>query len=211
MENLGQVVFGERLKASPYNITYRSNMTSVFLCKAKHYDLSKRSHRRKLHFLRERIIESYMHTWVIDNMPLTWCYRVLNTNKQFCRTRFPLGCHISKMGLKQEWCYISVSCIYIFSLSHSLSLSLFQSKLNSKGTYIFNHVQFMIWYHGSDNEEGHIVKASVALASCKDKTCNTPLKFPPIRKKAAANTDPFDIQYSYSVVFMVCDTILLLK
>lgn len=72
-----------------------------------------------------------------------------------------------------------------------------------KGTYIFNHIQLMIWYHGSQEDGGHIVKASIALASCKDFPCSgesKPLKIPPFKRDSK---NKFDIQYSYSVVFIV--------
>lgn len=107
-ENLGQVVFGDRLRASPYNISYRLNVSNHKLCE-RNYDLSKKADRVKVKFLRERIMEGYMHSWVIDNMPVTWCYHVMNSDKQFCTTRFPVGCYVNKDGTKQESCYISVS------------------------------------------------------------------------------------------------------
>lgn len=107
-ENLGQVVFGERLRASPYIIDYRENKTFATLCK-KTYDFSQANDRDKLFFIITRIQEGYMHAWVIDNMPVTWCYKVLNTEKQFCTPRFPVGCYVSKDGTRQESCYISVN------------------------------------------------------------------------------------------------------
>lgn len=77
---------------------------------------------------------------------------------------------------------------------------LLQSKLRKPGaTYIFNHIQFLIWYHSGTNNDGHIVKASVAVASCDKLPCKptgSPAKIP---KKGK-----FKIDYSYSVVFMVC-------
>ena len=76
VENLGQVVFGERLRASPYEvcmihcnselfklfslqITYLENVTDKVLCK-KEYD---RVDDSKLKFLRDRIHEAYMYQW----------------------------------------------------------------------------------------------------------------------------------------------------
>ena len=107
-ENLGQVVFGERLRASPYELFYRENKTFASLC-TRSYNLEKRRSRKKLSFIVSRIKEEYMHAWVIDNMPVTWCYKILNSDKQFCSPRFPVGCYVSKDGTRQEACYISVS------------------------------------------------------------------------------------------------------
>ena len=115
-ENLGQVVFGERLRASPYKIMYRKNVTNQNLCK-KTYSLKTKKDRKIVHFLRERIIEGYMHSWVIDNMPVTWCYHMATTDKQYCTTRFPVGCHVSKDGTRQDACYISVRASIISSTS----------------------------------------------------------------------------------------------
>ena len=50
-----------------------------------------------------------MHSWVIDNMPVTWCYMVASTGARYCTPKFPIGCHIRKDGSKQEACFISVS------------------------------------------------------------------------------------------------------
>ena len=119
-ENLGQVVFGDRLRASPYKIIYRKNVTNQNLC-TKQYKLSVKKDRKVIHFLRERIIEGYMHAWVIDNMPVTWCYHMAAADKQFCTTRFPIGCHVSKDGVRQDSCYISVSQTWGNSNSNSNS------------------------------------------------------------------------------------------
>ncbi len=32
---------------------------------------------------RERIYEAYMHQWVVDNMPVTWCYSIMESDKSF--------------------------------------------------------------------------------------------------------------------------------
>ena len=61
-----------------------------------------------------------MHAWVIDNMPVTWCYKIMNSNKQYCSPRFPVGCYVSKDGTRQEACYISVR-----SSSEALHLSMY--------------------------------------------------------------------------------------
>lgn len=210
-ENLGQVVFGERLRTSPYKITYQQNSTNTKLCSRK-YDLSKRADRRKLHFIRERIIEGYMHAWVIDNMPVTWCYHLTSSEKQFCTTRFPVGCHVSKDGTRQEACFVSVSLChqfvfiisssYFFFLLPFLSLLLLQPKMSRAGsTYIFNHVQFLIWYHSGStriHNDGHVVKTSVALASCDSPHCSSTSDPVKLKKKGELHID-----YSYSVVFMV--------
>ena len=64
-------------------------------------------------------------------------------------------------------------------------------------TYIFNHIQFLIWYHKKSEHDNRIVKASVALASCEDNTCSNPMKI------SSGSKGKYDIKYSYTVLFMV--------
>ena len=67
--------------------------------------------RKRLNFLRERIHESYMHQWVIDNMPVTWCYSVMESDRPFCTTHFPVGCFVTKEGVRHDACYLSVRVV----------------------------------------------------------------------------------------------------
>lgn len=64
-----------------------------------------------LDFLRQRIEETYMHSWVIDNMPVVWCYDTImeGESKRYCTTRFALGCFVSDNGRAQESCAMVVS------------------------------------------------------------------------------------------------------
>ena len=64
-----------------------------------------------LEFLRQRIEESYMHSWVIDNMPVVWCYDTVmeGESKRYCNTRFALGCFVSENGRAHESCAMVVS------------------------------------------------------------------------------------------------------
>ena len=50
-----------------------------------------------------------MHQWVIDNMPVTWCYSIMESDQPYCTTRFPVGCFITPEGVKHDACYLSVS------------------------------------------------------------------------------------------------------
>ena len=40
---------------------------------------------------------SYEQHWIIDNMPVTWCYDTEGSNK-FCTTGFPMGCYVTPQG-----------------------------------------------------------------------------------------------------------------
>lgn len=63
----------------------------------------------KLGFLYDRIHENYMQQWVIDNMPVTWCYSIVESKQPYCTTRFPVGCYVTPEGVRHDACYLSVS------------------------------------------------------------------------------------------------------
>lgn len=52
-----------------------------------------------------------MHQWVIDNMPVTWCYSVVESSEPYCTTRFPVGCYVTPEGVRHDACYLSVSIL----------------------------------------------------------------------------------------------------
>ena len=79
----------------------------VILCNKTY--VKKRASREKLKFLKERIHEGYMQQWVVDNMPVTWCYSILESSKPFCTTRFPVGCYVTEGGQRHDACFLSVS------------------------------------------------------------------------------------------------------
>ena len=112
-------------------IKFAENITAGRKLCTKSYKKGNKDDKAKLEFLRERIHESYMHQWVIDNMPVTWCYSIMESDQPYCTTRFPIGCFITPEGVKQDACYLSVSQIksilshvYIYWTTRgSLSLS----------------------------------------------------------------------------------------
>ena len=137
-----QVVFGERLRASAYEVSamiiiqdfriyswiwcefqvrFAENVTYGRKLCTKTYEGGNKDDEAKLNFLRERVHESYMHQWVIDNMPVTWCYSTLGGGKPYCTTRFPIGCFVTREGVKDDVCYLSVSSV---PRSRELSLDL---------------------------------------------------------------------------------------
>jgi len=52
-----------------------------------------------------------MHQWVIDNMPVTWCYSIVESSDLYCTTRFPVGCYVTKEGVRHDACYLSVGVL----------------------------------------------------------------------------------------------------
>lgn len=184
-ENLGQVVFGERIRPSMYNITFKKDVRCKTLCK-KTYKNGDKEQMKKLDFLRDGIALNYQNHWIIDNMPVTWCYEVADETAKYCSTGFPIGCHVSEDGQARDACVTS-------------------SKFNERGMhYVFNHVDIIIKYqdgNGQDWDGACLMSAQVSPKSLKHEKegeCgDLPAMGIPTEPK-----DELSITYSYSVSFM---------
>lgn len=96
VENLGQVVFGERIRPSPYKLNFLENVECKAVC-TKTYRLSDSEAHKKLNLLKVGSGLYYQHHWILDNMPVTWCYLVNDGGRIYCSTGFPMGCQINKV------------------------------------------------------------------------------------------------------------------
>ncbi|KAF3825699.1 hypothetical protein GH733_006526, partial [Mirounga leonina] len=96
-ENLGQVLFGERIEPSPYKFTFNKEETCKLVC-TKTYHTEKAEDKQKLEFLKKSMI--------VDNMPVTWCYDV-EDSQRFCNPGFPIGCYITDKGHAKDACVIN--------------------------------------------------------------------------------------------------------
>lgn len=195
VENLGQIVFGERIRPSPYNISFLRNESCKLLCQ-KSYDLSNNDDIRKVNRLRKGIFENYQHHWIVDNMPVTWCY-LTEDNQQYCSIGFPMGCHVDERGIGQNACLIS-------------------PRYNQPNSYyIFNHVDIKITYHSGENEAwgvafgnkgGRIISVKIVPRSIKydqkpsQDSCL--VESPKLLAIPGENTgEKIDVYYTYSVEF----------
>ena len=70
-ENLGQVVFGERIRSSPYEIFFNKESGKCKTVCTKEYDSSKKDDNIKLDFLKKGMSMNYQHHWIVDNMPVS--------------------------------------------------------------------------------------------------------------------------------------------
>ncbi|KAL1124782.1 hypothetical protein AAG570_001403 [Ranatra chinensis] len=200
VENLGQVVFGERIRPSPYKIEFLKNETCKLLCK-KVYKGGAKASVAKLNDLKKGMSLNYQHHWIVDNMPVTWCYP-LEDSKQFCSTGFPMGCYVRDSMSSEDVCTIS-------------------QKYNKRRTYyIFNHVDLVITYHSGKGEEwgstfrengGRIVSVKVLPRSIAHgaepldcKSSAEPLEIPGGNLE---DNKELEITYSYSVKFILNNTV----
>lgn len=116
-ENLGQVVFGERIKPSPYTIEFMKNISCQEVCRKTYTSASN----NLLNELRKGISLNYQHHWIVDNMPVTTCYE-MGGPKLYCSTGFPMGCNS-----RRDTCTTDPK--------------------NRDAYYIYNHVDLTITYH----------------------------------------------------------------
>ncbi|KAF3694042.1 Transmembrane 9 superfamily member 2 Precursor [Channa argus] len=184
-ENLGQVLFGERIESSPYKFNFKQDIKCKKVCK-KDYKKGNQGETAKLDFLKMGMQLNYQHHWIIDNMPVTWCYDVEDGQK-YCNPGFPIGCLVTSDGRAKDACVIN-------------------AEFNKKNTfYVFNHVDIKIIYHSGENEGwtgARLVAATLEPKSIKHvdennlncevtNTMEVPVEF----------ENDLSIIYSYSVTF----------
>ncbi|XP_072251599.1 transmembrane 9 superfamily protein member 5 isoform X2 [Leuresthes tenuis] len=184
-ENLGQVLFGERIESSPYKFNFNKNVKCQPVC-TKTYKKGSKEDTSKLDFLKLGMQLNYQHHWIIDNMPVTWCYDVEDGQK-YCNPGFPIGCLVTVDGRAKDACVIN-------------------SEFNKKNTfYVFNHVDIKISYHSATTEGwrgARLVAAtlepkSIKQADEKNVNCEAgnPMEVP------GDFESDVSIVYTYSVTF----------
>jgi len=202
-ENLGQVVFGERIRPSPYKIKFGENDAQCRVLCTKSYKKTEPDQQKKLALLRKGMFMNYQHHWIVDNMPVTWCYPVEN-GQHYCSTGFPMGCFVDKKGNPKDACVISRD----YSTANTY--------------YVFNHVDIEVSYHdghledwgrflNTDEVGGRIVavrltprsiehdKTEAAAGRCKAEPIGS---LRPMAVPGEGSVD-LDITYSYQVTFKV--------
>jgi transmembrane 9 superfamily protein 2/4 len=86
-ENLGEVMSGDRIENSPYEISLKLTETCKILCRKKY-------ERKQLKKFAHRIDEDYRINWVVDNLPAATKYFQQNEHGEYVEQYdkgFPLG------------------------------------------------------------------------------------------------------------------------
>uniref|UniRef100_A0A672YQL0 Transmembrane 9 superfamily member n=1 Tax=Sphaeramia orbicularis TaxID=375764 RepID=A0A672YQL0_9TELE len=185
-ENLGQVLFGERIESSPYKFKFKDDIKCKTVCK-KTYSKKTQGDAAKLDFLKMGMQLNYQHHWIIDNMPVTWCYDVEDGGQKYCNPGFPIGCLVTIDGRAKDACVIN-------------------AEFNKKYTfYVFNHVDIKITYHSGASEGwkgARLVGATLEPKSIKHADENSvncdggnPMEIPGDFDKDVS------VVYTYSVTF----------
>ncbi|XP_025316676.3 transmembrane 9 superfamily member 2-like [Canis lupus dingo] len=183
-ENLGQVLFGERITSSPYKFSFNKTETCRKVC-VKSYDTENDNHMRKLAFLKKGMQLNYQHHWIIDNMPVIWCQDI-EDGRKYCSPGFPIGCFITKTGVSKDACII-------------------HSDFNKSNTfYLFNHIDITITYHKESERNWGVVRLVAARLdpqSYKHSDENNLTCSGPPMEISGENTEKLNITYTYSVIF----------
>ncbi|CAF5021363.1 unnamed protein product, partial [Rotaria sp. Silwood1] len=185
IENLGQVLIGERIQPSPYKFHFLKNYNCRYVC-AKKFTSTDANQQKMLKRLMKGIILNYQQHWILDNMPITLCYK--NTeNLEFCSRSFPIGCYVSKSGQTKKSCSIRDGKNDTF--------------------YIFNHLDFEITYHNELGEtrrstfgedSSRIISAKIQVNSLNSNRCDRttgPVMF-------QSTSKDIEIPFTYSVKFI---------
>ncbi|XP_064120966.1 transmembrane 9 superfamily member 2-like isoform X2 [Macrobrachium nipponense] len=193
VENLGQVVFGERIHPSPYKVEFMKTEKCKVVC-TKEYDPKVKDQASLLAELKRAMNLNYYHHWIVDNMPVTWCY-IVEGGSVFCATGFPVGCYVDSARRPKDACVMD------------------KRYTDAETYYLFNHVDLNITYHSGESEDwgsalhgsgGRILSVRVTPRSIKHKEyapagegCDTPevMAIPDGAK------DKIRITYTYSVIF----------
>ncbi|XP_017858464.1 PREDICTED: transmembrane 9 superfamily member 2 [Drosophila arizonae] len=196
VENLGQVLFGERIRPGPYQIQFLDDVECKVACR-KNYTGGDADSDRRMMVLKKGISLNYQHHWIVDNMPVTWCYQ-LETGKQYCSIGFPMGCLVRPDG---DGCPINL--LYKRTLHY----------------YPFNHVDLEITYHSGAREDwgigfgssGRIISVKVTPKSLSHADPNKPncLGTEPlaIPESSLKNGVFLEIVYTYSVKFVLNNSV----
>ena len=112
---------------------FLKNSDCQILC-TKTYKKDNAENQKQIALLRKGMYMNYQHHWIVDNMPVTWCYPVEN-GQHYCSTGFPMGCYVDKKGNPKDACVIS------------------RDYSSANHYYVFNHVDIVVSYHDGQQED----------------------------------------------------------
>lgn len=72
---------------------------------------------RRMDTLKKGMSLNYQHHWIVDNMPVTWCYPLEN-KKKYCSIGFPMGCYFRPHS---ESVSIKISTKFLFCIDFIVS------------------------------------------------------------------------------------------
>jgi transmembrane 9 superfamily protein 2/4 len=77
---------------------------------------------KKLRLLKRAILLNYQQHWIVDNLPVVWCY-LTDEGRKFCSRGFPIGCYVNKFGVPKDVCKLFVSLHSFFFIQEKSRLA----------------------------------------------------------------------------------------
>ena len=93
-ESLGSIIFGDRIRTSPFELHMAQNETCKAVCQSRNFD------ERAARFLNGRIEQAYSVNFLVDGLPAAELKEDPLTHERFSSPGFPLG-RLSEDGNKQ--------------------------------------------------------------------------------------------------------------
>eukprot|EP00051_Salpingoeca_urceolata_P027570 m.482144 g.482144 ORF g.482144 m.482144 type:complete len:649 (-) comp22435_c0_seq1:210-2156(-) len=191
-ENLGQILLGERIRHSPYEIRMEQDVHCKPLCQPKVYSTQHKNNVTKFKLLQSAIKKDYIHHWILDNLPVVECTSncrggLRPEDRPYYRLGFPVGCDIGKAAESLTVCTVSNI-----------------QNLYPEETFINNHIDFTIKIHRSSEFTGARIVGieakprSYAHASMDKLSCEPTAEPQPFKLE---KDKPLSVIYTYSVVF----------
>lgn len=84
-ESLGSIIFGDRIRTSPFELYMAQNETCKAICESKNFD------ERSASFVSVRIEQAYNVNFLVDGLPAAELKEDLITHERFSSPGFPLG------------------------------------------------------------------------------------------------------------------------
>ncbi|XP_038050558.1 transmembrane 9 superfamily member 2-like isoform X2 [Patiria miniata] len=197
VENIGQVLLGDRITTSPYIFTFNQTQECVTVCE-KTYNPDVDNHMQELDFLQQAIRLSYQNHWIVDNLPVTWCFNVHeegSDDQRYCSAQLPIGCYIDKQGINEDFCFS------------------YASSAEKDTYYFFNYINITITYNQlyEDSSIGRIVSIQMQPDSINHQKNGGNCQINPSQNNPdsfrmaipAELKEPMSIRYTYSVEFVL--------
>jgi transmembrane 9 superfamily member 2/4 len=99
-ESLGSIIFGDRIRTSPFQLHMAQNETCKALCDSKKFDA------RSAKFVNRKIWQGYEVNWLVDGLPAAQLLEDDQSEEPFWSPGFPLGEFDEKNGqmiLNNHW------------------------------------------------------------------------------------------------------------
>lgn len=102
-ESLGSIIFGDRIRSSPFELHMAQNETCKALCETKKFD------QRSAKFVNRKIHQNYNLNWIVDGLPGAQLSEDQQTGENFYSPGFPLGevdLHTGNPKLHNHWDFL---------------------------------------------------------------------------------------------------------